>query len=199
METIKTIVGKVVNPSFLIIFSFVIILIGRFFFKVRYTECIDILKGHFQCMKRKKDGKLSKVAIIIYYIVPFIIACALALVRVIDNDVINVITVIISILTAMLFTVLTLILDLKAKVNGNPQYNANDAKLIKNVLRETYYSIMFELFISVILLIFCFVDLFSKSFSVIESIILYYMTLVVFVNLLIILKSIFKVIENEMK
>ena len=66
------------------------------------------------------------------------------------------------------------------------------------LLKDTYYSIMFEILASIILLIFCFIDLFASKFNVIESVIVYYMTLVILANLFIVLKKIYKVLEKMM-
>ena len=57
---------------------------------------------------------------------------------------------------------------------------------------------MFEILASIILLIFCFIDLFASKFNVIESVIVYYMTLVILANLFIVLKKIYKVLEKMM-
>ncbi len=198
MQIIKRIVEVFTNPSVLLVISLVCIGIGKFFFKIQNAKCIDIVKKHFECFS-KDDGKVSKIPIMLYFGVPMLLAVALAMVQVINSDAINIITIIISILTSMFFTLLTLVLDMRAKTRENKNYTASEAKIIIDVLKETYYSIMFEILVSVLLLIFCFLDLFASNFSFIESIIIYYMTLIVLTNLFIILKRIFKVIEQEMK
>lgn len=198
MQKLKQIMEIFTNPSALIIIAMLFIGIGKFFFKFDNARFTDIIRKHLECFG-KADQKLSKISTLLYFGVPMIIAIALAMVQKIDSNGINIITIIISILTSMFFTLLTLVLDMKAKARGNKEYCATDAKIISNILKETYYSIMFEILVSVLLLIFCFMDLFASNFSFIESVIIYYMTLVVLTNLFIILKRIFKVIEFEMK
>lgn len=198
MQIIKKIIEMFVNPSILLAVSFVIIAIGKFFFKMENAKCLGIIKNHLRCF-RKSSGKLSTISIVLYFGVPMLLALALAIINKINDSAINIITIIISILTSMFFTLLTLVLDIKAKTKVDTSYSASDAKIISDVLKETYYSIMFEILVSIILLIFCFLDLFASNFSFIESIVIYYMTLIVLVNLFIILKRIFRVLEQMMK
>ena len=106
--------------------------------------------------------------------VPYFIAISLVQIRVIDDDVINIVTIIISILTSMLFTMLTLILDMRKRVLSDENYDASKASISAKLLKETYYSIMFEILISVVILIMCFVEIFSKEYSFFSSIIIYY-------------------------
>ncbi len=74
----------------------------------------------------------------------------------------------------------------------------NEALISRKLLQPVYYTIMFEILISVIILLFCFINLFSLVFTKIESFIIYYLTFVVITNLLIILKRTFKVIDTDM-
>ena len=197
MQTLREAVEFLISPSMLIIISISAFVIGRFFFKISNGKCIDIVKNHLNCF-RKAGGKLSVISIILYFGVPLLLAVAMAMIHKINNDVINIITIIVYILTSMFFTVLAFALDIKAKTSESSSYCASDAKIISDVLKDTYYSIMFEILASIILLIFCFIDLFASKFNVIESVIVYYMTLVILANLFIVLKKIYKVLEKMM-
>ena len=99
----------------------------------------------------------------------------------------------------MFFTLLTLVIDMRTKVKSDQSFNASDTKVMKKVLKETYYSLMFEITVSIFLLIACFISLFSESFSRLMSILIYYMTLVVLFNMFSILRRVFRVIEQSMK
>ena len=94
--------------------------------------------------------------VINYIVLPFLMGAATMMVQEIDNDTINIITIIISILTAMLFTLLTMIIDMTAKIKENPKYYSMEAKRSKEALLQTYYTVMFEILICIVLLIFCF-------------------------------------------
>lgn len=106
------------------------------------------------------------------------IAFSLVQIKKIDEEVINSLTVIISILTSMFFTLLTLTLDMYKGVGRNKNYNDGNAQISKKLLKETYYAIMFEILISIVILIMCFIYLFAEKYSYVGSVVLYYLTFV---------------------
>lgn len=162
-----------------------------------YINCLRIIKMHAQCF-RCSNGRYSKNSIFIYFIMPLVMATIFAYVRIIDDDVINILTVIISILTSMFFTVITLILDMRKRVISDCSYNANDASVVAKILKETYYTIMFEILVSILILIMCFITLFGKMYCVLNSITIYYLTFLLLFNLFIVLKRIFNVVDKDM-
>lgn len=195
-KCIEAIAEIVLHPYILLSAAFIILCVDRFFLGKQHLSCIGILEQHIGKIKSEKHGRFS---LFVYFIVPLIISIALGVTRIIDNDVINTLTVIVSILTAMFFTLLTLVIDIRTKAKDDKSYNASDAKVMKKVLKETYYSLMFEIAISMFLLIACFINLFAKSFGIFMSVLIYYMTLVLIFNLFTILRRVFKVIEQSMK
>ncbi|MDO4468393.1 MAG: hypothetical protein Q4C84_00965 [Bacillota bacterium] len=197
-ENILKLLKILLRPSNILMFTLVLLLIGRYIFKLRYINCFDLIRMHILCFK-KTDGKISKIAIILYFGIPLLLAVAVMQIRIIDDSAINIITIIISILTSMFFTLLTLILDMREKVKGNMQYDASEAAISTKILKETYYSIMFEILISIVILILCFIELFAKTFNRIESFVIYYLTFVMIINLFMILKRIFRVIERDLE
>lgn len=176
----------------------VILLIGKVFWGKNYLNCFDIIKKHLNCFESRK-GRMSYVSVFLYVVVPFLLAIAVVRLRNIDADVINLLTIIISILTAMFFTLLTLILDMRGRVKNDKEYDAGDALLSMKLLKEVYYSIMFEILLSVVILIMCFIELFTKQFYWACSLIIYYISFVVLLNLFMVLKRIFKVIDEDLK
>ena len=195
---LKKIIEFVIEPQFLLIVSVIFLIAGHFVFKKTYLDCRKIVLKHMECFKTTK-GIYSKVSIFIYFFVPCLISIALIQIRTIDDNVINIITIIVSILTSMLFTLLTLILDMRKKVLSDREYDGNKANISWKILKETYYTIMFEILVSVIILIMCFVEIFSKEYSLFSSAVIYYLTFVLLVNLFIVLKRIFKVIDEDIK
>lgn len=186
-----------IKPKNLILISILLMMIGILMPKGKMFDCKDIFKMHFKCFKKKTTNRYSVYMIFMFFGIPVIITTALIKIRVIDQDVVNIITVIISILTSMLFTLLTLILDMKKNVDKNDNLPSNEAKLTGKLLSEVYFSIMFELIVSIIILIFCFVELFSKEYSIISSAVIYYLSLVFLFNLFIILNRTFAVIKED--
>ncbi|MCI9453229.1 MAG: hypothetical protein HFG83_05285 [Dorea sp.] len=175
-----------------------ILIISKFGFKLNYISVVDIIENHLNCFKNSK-GKILIVPIVNYMILPFLMGMATTLLEIINNDAINIITVIVSILTAMLFTLLTMVIDMKAKIKQNPEYFSKEAEVSEKALLETYYTIMFEILISIILLLFCFFNCFSKKYGSIQSFLIYSLTYMLVINLMMIIKRMFRVIDTDMK
>lgn len=192
----KKIIEYISAPYGLLLISAILLIIGRIFFKKTYLNCFVIIQKHLECFK-KPSGRYSIISIILYFMVPYFISISLVQIRVIDDDVINIVTIIISILTSMLFTMLTLILDMRKGVLSDENYDASKASISAKLLKETYYSIMFEILISVVILIMCFVEIFSKEYSFFSSIIIYYLTFTLLMNLFMVLKRIFNIIDYD--
>ena len=175
----------------------VMFLFGKFGLKLEYISIAGIIKNHLQCF-RGSDGKLKSIPIINYMIIPFLMGSATTLVKKIDGDTINIITIIISILTAMLFTLLTLVIEMKAKIKKDPSYYSSEAQASKRSLLETYYTVMFEILVSIVLLVLCFFNCFTNCFGYIQSFLIYSLTYLLIINLLMIIKRIFRVIDVDM-
>ena len=194
---VKVIFKNITCPYGLLLIAILVSVIGRVVFKKKYLDCYEIIKRHLERFKTS-DNRYSKVSLFLYFGVPAVVSIALVRIRNIDDDVINIITVIISILTSMLFTMLTLVLDMRKRIISDKDYNANKAAISAKLLKETYYSIMYEILNSIIILIICFVELFSKKYFWISSLIIYYLVFTLLMNLFMLLKRIFKVIDNDM-
>lgn len=197
MNIIKKVIDVILNPAVILAFSACMLVVGRWIFGKTYINCLDIIRNHVLCFKMD-NGRISKMSIFLYFGIPLLLSIALVRIKGVDEDTINIITIIVSILTSMFFTLLTLILDMRSKIEHNSNYTDTEAMVSKKVLEETYYSIMFEILVSVALLILCFLDIFSSKFSLIESLLMYYMMFILLTNLFMILKRIFKVINNDL-
>lgn len=193
---VKEVFNNMMSPYGLLSISIIVLVVGRVVFKKKYLDCYEIIKRHLECFKTS-DGRYSIVAIFLYFGVPAIVSIALVRIRNIDDNVINIITVIISILTSMLFTMLTLVLDMRKRIISDKDYSANKAAISVKLLKETYYSIMYEIFNSIVILIMCFIELFSQNYSWVSSLIIYYLIFTLLMNLFMVLKRIFKVIDND--
>lgn len=196
--SIQTVVKFMVSPIGLLVVVVVLALSGRFVMGMKYLDCSAIIKNHYECYK-KENGKYKLFPVVLYTIIPVIISFALAQVEGLDGEKINIITIIISILTAMFFTLLALIIDMKEKIRNNKNYLASDANVSIKLLREVYYSLMFEIFLSILTLLMCFLVMFKDSFGKINTVILYYFLFDILINLFIVLKRIFLVIEREIE
>lgn len=185
----------------LIILIFVVFLfiVGRFGIGLRYISVWDIIKNHINCFRDSKSERYVIMPIINYLVSPLLLGIAAALIETIDDGIINIITIIMSVLTAMLFTMLTLIIDMKSKIEGNPNYYSQEAEISKQSLIETYYAVMFEILVAIVVLLMCLFNAFTSSYNFMQSCIIYGLTFLFVVNLLIIIKRIFRVIDLDMK
>lgn len=103
IENILKLLKILLSPANVLALALILLLIGRYVFKLTYINCFDLIKMHILCLK-KADGRISKVAIISYFGIPLLLAVAVIQIRIIDDSAINIITIIISILTSMFFT-----------------------------------------------------------------------------------------------
>lgn len=197
-DTMKDVLVRLTEPQNVIwIIIIAILLIGKLGFGLDYISVIDILKNHLKCFRNEK-GRIMIVPVINYIILPFVMGIATALTKEINSETIDIITIIISILTAMLFTVLTIIIDMRAKINKNPLYYSMEAQVSKKSLIETYYTVMYEILVSIILLILCFFNCFTHVFGFAQSFLIYSLTYMLIINLFMIVKRIFRVIDTDM-
>lgn len=175
-----------------------VIVISKFGFGLNYISVADVIRNHLNCFRNEKN-KLLLIPVINYIVLPFFMGTATMMVKEIDKNTINIITIIISILTAMLFTLLTMIIDMKAKIKENPVYYSMEAEISKKALLQTYYTVMYEILICIVLLIFCFFNCFTNEFGSVQSFLIYSLTYMLIINLLMIIKRIFRIIDTDMK
>lgn len=139
------------------------------------------------------------VPVFYYFGIPMMASVFIAYKKEIDGNIVNIVTVIVSILTAMLFNTLTVVIEMKSKIRKDPLYYSMDAYLSKKALIQTYYAVMFAILTSIVILIVCLFNVIVKEYSYIQSVILYYLVLLLLINLFMILKKIYKVIDTDMK
>lgn len=195
----ENIIGKLSEPEVVMwIAVILIVFISKFGVGLNYISVVDIIKNHIKCFK-DKNGKILIIPIINYIVLPFLMGAATMQVKSIDDGDINIITIIISILTAMLFTMLTMVIDMKGKIKKNSEYYSTEAKISERALLETYYTIMYEILVSIILLVLCFVANFTDKFDALKSFSIYSLTYMLIINLLMVIKRVFRVIDTDMK
>lgn len=186
------------NPYTWIIFSVIFLLISKVVFKIDYMNCFEIIDKQINNFRCKKTNSILIISFTTHFIMPFFIALGIVNIRIIDEDIINNTTVILSVLTSMFFTLLVLIIDMKAKSEVRDKGQGAKILILKELIIETYYSIMFEIFISITLLILLFIHMFTKQYSYFSSLIIYYLVFLLIFNLFIILKRIFKIVKDDL-
>lgn len=195
----EKIINKLYEPEIVMwITIFLIFFISKFKVGLNYISVTDIIKNHVKCF-RSKSGKILIVPIINYVVLPFFMGAATMRIKLLDDNAINIITVIISILTAMLFTLLTMVIDMKGKIRNNTEYYSKEAQVSEKSLLETYYTIMYEILVSIILLVLCFVANFTNRFDSLKSFLIYSLTYMLIINLMMVVKRVFRVIDTDMQ
>ena len=175
----------------------VLLLRGYRFGGMRYTSVKDIIKNYLSCFS-DDHGKILFLPVVYYFGIPLLVSIVAALKHEMDGDIINTVTVVVSILTTLLFNLLMLVIDMKSKIQKDPEYYSMDAHTSKKALIGAYYAIMFAILVSVGILIICLFNVFVKTYGLIQSICLYYLLFLLLINLFMILKKIYKVINTDM-
>lgn len=165
--------------------------------KLDYLSFKDIIKNHFECFKRERDNKYRILPILNYTIVPILLGCSAAMYKNINSDILDNITIVISILTAMLFTLLSTVIEMKAKIKGDKSYYSSEYEISKKAIIETYYVIMYEILVSIILLIACFFCTYTAMYNVWFSSIIYGLSFIMVSNLFMVIKRIFRIIDTD--
>jgi hypothetical protein len=190
---------KFTNPILWIGISIGILIISKYVFKIDYINIFDIVEKHIGNFRNQKTNKILIVPFFIYFIVPFIIGASICKIKLADKDIIENITVILSIFTSMLFTLLALVIDLKGKIESRNKSDGAKIRILKELLKETYYTIMFEIIVAVVLLILTFAYMLAGSKSIIVTTLVYSLLFLFIFNLLIVLKRIFLIYQEELK
>lgn len=133
----------------------------------------------------------AKGQIVVFYVVPLILAYAVTKNKHIDQNIVDNIIIVLSIILSMLFAMLSII-------NGYQKINSKYAK----VLDETNNSILFQSVLCVITLIISFSQFFINTYSCevitkIISFVLYYLIFVIILNTFIILKRMKSLYDNR--
>ncbi len=176
----------------------ILLLVGRFWGKMKYTSIREIIKNYLSCFCDDSNKKILIFPVLYCFGIPLLVSVVAALKHEIDSNIISTVTVIVSILTTLLFNLLMLIIEMKSKIQKDPQYYSMHAYLSKRALIQAYYSVMFAILVSVGILVICLFNVFVKLYGLIQSICLYYLLFLLLINLLMILKKIYKVIDTDM-
>lgn len=161
-----------------------------FCFSIKNNNFFDVrmvFKQHFQIFE---NAPLQKF---VFNIVPLLMAFAIVDVKSIDKDIINNLIIVLSIFISMFFAMLSILISISFKENDN---------IYNKLLKETFNTITFEIILSLILLILSFIQLFLNDFSdrfslKIISFLIYYLTIVVVLNTLVVVKRIKVLFDNR--
>lgn len=152
-----------------------------------FLDIHQIFIQHFQVFK---GNPLQFFSI---FLVPIFLAVGIVEVKCVDKDILSNLNIILSILIAMFFSILSILCSID-KENKNDKY--------RQLLKETFNTTVFEIIICLVLLFVSFTVLFVGSFDKsmtleIVSGAIYYLAIVLILNILIVIKRIKVLFDNK--
>lgn len=159
-------------------------------FLLKHSNFLDIRQIFVQHFCIFQGNILQLIGI---FFTPILFAVGLAEIKCIDKDILSNLNIILSILTAMFFSVLSILCSFD-KERKNENY--------KQLLKETFNTSIFEIILCLLLLFISFIVLFIGEFK--ESValkiisgIIYYLTMVTILNILVVIKRIKVLFDNQ--
>lgn len=172
----------------------IICLIGLVILFLSFTPKINnffdirlVLHNHFKIFQN------SYLQLISVYIVPIFFAIWITLRQYVTKDILDEINLVITILTSMFFAFIGII--------GSLNMDKKDENY-KRVVKETFNSTLFEIICCLILLLISFLIIFVNDydnvcFMKVTSILIYYLFIIVILNIFLILKRIQAIFKNS--
>ena len=163
----------------------------------------DIIRSHFKTLKNYQNGKYSTKDILTFFVFPLIISILLTMKSVVTKDGIPIILTVFSIFAALLFNFLILIMDIGRKVKQKGVAEIVDAKKQKateELIKETYCNVSFSILVALFVVCFSLVFVVGITNIIIKwmlSLILYWLIFIFIMTLFMILKRIFRLLNNE--
>lgn len=174
--------------SCILLISGIGILLFSLLFK--YSNFLDIRAIVVQHLNIFKGNLIQLVGI---FIAPIFISIGLIQIKCIDKDIIGNLNIILSLLISMFLSFLSILCSFNRKVE-----NAN----YKQLLKETYNTTIFEIILCLLLLFISFIVLFIGDFEEtiklkITSGVIYYLTMIMILNILVVIKRIKILFDNQ--
>lgn len=186
---------KYISPGMISMIATIVFLIILRCLKIKYLDFINIVIRFFMDFESRK----AKIAAVLFSIIlPIILSFGITSVEKLNNDSLNVITLIVSILTGMLFSLISIIIDVDDKIDEDSDLDSTKYANMKKNNSKMFHAIMFEILVSILLLIVCFTSVLSgvEKISKIDCYIIYYFLFVLIVNLFMVLKASSELVEN---
>lgn len=154
------------------------------------SNFLDVRRIFIQHIRIFKENAFQMVGI---YIAPVLLSVGFAEIKCLDKEILGNLNIVLSILTAMFFSVLS-ILGAFSKEGKSENY--------KKLLKETFNTTIFEVLLCLMLLFISFVLLFIGNFKEsfylkIESGVIYYLSMVMILNILVVVKRIKVLFDNQ--
>lgn len=161
----------------------------------------NIIKSHISTMRDNSTDRMSLGDVFVFFVLPLMFAIPLTYSYALNKDLTNSIITSASIFAGLLLNLLVLIYSLVDKF----KQNGNGSVVKRKVLEQTFSNISFCILISVILVVACMLgfrtdDEINKGVTFEKSVadfVVYYLTTMLALHLLMILKRIHLLMESE--
>ena len=190
---------RITVNTVLVCISVILILIALFQKNSNFFDIRFIIKSHF------KVFSASPFQCAVIFGVPILLAIAAVNKQVLTKDMVDTLIIILSILLSMLFAMLSILSSLKKKAASKEQENdATASKKIEKyneLLKETFNSVIFEGILCIIILATLLTLLFASDFTpssllTVISWTVYYLSLEVVLNILVVIKRLSTLFNN---
>ena len=160
---------------------------------------------------KPKKRKILWGQLLIYFMSPLLFGCSLALTWPINKELIETLLVVVSLIDATLFSVYGIFPPILDKIHEKEDTTHKQRKTAEiehklETIRKTGDILNFEILISVLLIAFCFAAMICAEVArqnewllILGSVIIYGLALMLFFNLLIVLKRYTRFIEELIK
>lgn len=192
---------SIINFSNVMLFLIVISILVCIKFKVKHFDFTEIIRNYFEVFK-DENGKINIFAIYMALVLPLWIALYVVSFLSNESQDYNAELLIVTILTALFFSVFGIIFSMKDKLE-DAEYmikkSASTKIRLNKLVDSVLYINMFEIVISVFILILCFVsNLIAQSNALLNGLI-YYLLFVLLINMFILLKRLHVTLKEIVK
>lgn len=187
------------NAYLYFIFFIGLMVIINYFYKIKYFSITELIGFHWSIYKND-DNKIPKIILFNLIVIPFIISVGLAIITPVnDGNILEKTLVVFSIFISMLFTILAILINFAfQKKEDVVEQTEKDLRVL---VKETYYTIMYEILKAISIVLMCFINSFFTSdikVNLIYSIIFYYLIITFILNLGTVMRRIFRIFEHKL-
>lgn len=197
---LKQLFNEISVFDILFFLGIILILVALLQKNSNFLDVRKIIRQHLSIFSK------SPLQVVAIFGAPLLIAIAAAATHPLTVDIVNNLNVVLSILISMFFAMLSILASLNLKSTDQSKVEdvtlIRDAKNYNKVLKQTNNAILFESVLAILLLIFSFSQLFIGSFDPtwklkIISAFVYYLTLVLVLNIFVIIKRIKSLLDSK--
>ena len=183
----------------ILVFFIVVICILWLIAYMSYFNAFVIVRDYINQFK-ENNGKYNKGLLFGAVVVPALLAIFVLIYgpSEMTSNAINGITLIITVLTALFFTIIGLVAELKVKIQES-ENSAGDKKILNRLCVFIFQADMFEIVVCILLLIACFCYMLGIMETLWLQFVIYYLSFVVIINIFILMKRLYVVLEQLLK